>query len=131
MESSAYSPLYMDEEDREGGELDDFVGVPRRGSGDSGLGTERHSSCSVSLAEVGQDRYREREQDALPAQLPSTKIGLWLEHHCLPIFSPFTVMAFSSLILRILPILGFLQLTSGLVVLTGIFVSNLIILGLV
>lgn len=132
MECSAYTPLYMGEEDREGDELNNLVGVSQRVSGDSGLGAERPSSCSVRSAEAGQDRYREREQEALPANLPSTQVGLWLERHCLSIFPPPIVMAisaFSSLILRILPILGFLQLTSGLVVLTGIFVSSLFILG--
>ena len=127
VECSAYTPLYVDDEDREGDELDDLVDAPRRASGDSGLGAERPSSCSVRSAEVNHGRYSEREQEALPAGLPSKMIGLWLERHCLPIFPSSIVMAipaFSSLILRILPILGFLQLTSGLVALTGIFVSN-------
>lgn len=124
VECSAYTPLYVDEEDRE---LDDLVDAPHRASGDSGLGAERPSSCSVRSAEVDHGRYSEREQEALPADIPSTMIGLWLERRCLSIFPSSIMMAipaFSSLILRILPILGFLQLTSGLVALTGIFVSS-------
>jgi len=122
---SSYTPLYScaDEE-----ELDDLVVSPRRTSGDSGLGAERPSSPSEHLAALGHDcgYHRERGPDFFYRVTGLMRVGSFLQCHVPCIFTPSVVRVggvLSSLIMHLLPIIGFVQVTAGLVVVTGIFVS--------
>ena len=117
----SYALLYTaaDEED-----LDDLVVSPRRTSRDSGLGAERSSSSSEHSAEVGRDRGYHRDGD-FPQVIGSTRVGSFLQRHVPYIFTPSVIRVndiLSSLIMHLLPIIGFVQITAGLVVVTGIFV---------
>ena len=122
----SYTPLYTSADEEE--ELDDLVVSPRRASGDSGLGAERSSSSSEHSPELGHDRgyLRVKDSDSFPQVVCSTRVGSFLQHYVPYIFTP-TVMRvneiFFSLVMCLLPIIGFVQVTAGLVVVSGIFVS--------
>ncbi|KAF8424058.1 integral membrane protein-like protein [Tirmania nivea] len=129
---SSYTPLYTSTDEEE--ELDDLVVSPPRVSGDSGLGAERSSSSEHST-ELGHDHnhHRDRDSDSFPQVICSTRMGSFLQRHAPYMFTP-TVMRvndlFSSLVIRLLPIIGFVQITAGLVVITGIFVGSNVLNGL-
>ncbi|KAF8459502.1 hypothetical protein BGX38DRAFT_1149149 [Terfezia claveryi] len=129
----SYTPVYTSADEDE--ELDDLVVSPRRTSGDNGLGAERSSSFPEHSAELGHERgyHRVKDPDSLLQVLGFTRVGSFLQRHVPYIFTP-TVLRVNnilfSLIICLLPIIGFVQITAGLAVVTGIFVASNVLNGL-
>ncbi|KAF8475936.1 hypothetical protein BDZ91DRAFT_710619 [Kalaharituber pfeilii] len=130
---SEYVPLYTIGEDDEQ-EAKEALASPRRNSGDSGLGAERLSSSEHSV-EAGNQRqlHREEQLGSISRPLYAGQVGAFFQHYCPYMFNT-TIMkvnaALFSIMLRLLPIIGFVLITTGVVVFTGIFVGPNVLNGL-